>query len=115
MSKVTVNATAMQKVLAERQRADSNSTFNKEVAKGFTTESGITLGLTTEDVALLTGNYVLSKEAAALGMEIPPLIDINGQSHPIAAIEELTAIMLAYGQHRAKLSADLAATTAPTE
>lgn len=82
--------------------------FDAELAKGFTTGSNITLGLYQEDVSLLTGNFVLAKEAASLGMPIPPLIDTDGVPHPIESIEELTTIMLSYGQHRAELSAEYA-------
>ena len=80
----------------------------EQIAAGFTTESGITLGLAEADVTLLTGNFVLSKEAASMGMEIPALIDASGVAHTMNTIEELTAIMLAYGQHRAALSAEYA-------
>jgi len=83
--------------------------FASQLAAGFTTNDGWTLGLQPTDVTLLTGNYVLAKEAAALGGDIPPVIDTDGVPHPMESIEELTAIMLAYGQHRAALSAEYAA------
>lgn len=82
--------------------------FAGEIAKGFATEDGWKLGLTDADVTLLTGNYVLSQQAAALGGSIPPVIDTDGVPHAMEAIEELTAIMLAYGQHRATLSTEYA-------
>lgn len=82
--------------------------FAGELAKGFATADGWRLGLSESDVTLLTGNYVLAREAAALGMPIPPIVDMGGTPHAMAEIEELTAIMLAYGQHRAALSAEYA-------
>lgn len=83
--------------------------FRQQLDAGFTTNDGWTLGLAPDDVTLLTGNYVLAKEAAALGGDIPPVIDTDGVPHPMESIEELTALMLAYGQHRAALSAEYAA------
>lgn len=83
--------------------------FRWKVDQGFTTPEGWRLGLTQEDVTLLTGAFVLAKEADALGAPIPPVIDMDGVPHEMDSIEELTAIMLGYGQARAALSAEYAA------
>jgi hypothetical protein len=83
--------------------------WNSAIAEGFTTAGGWTLGLTVSDVTLLTGNYVLAREADALGLPLPPVIDRDGTPHALAGIEELTSVMLAYGQYRAELSAEYAA------
>ena len=91
-----------------RSLASVDSWFAAELAKGFETAGGWKLGLSQSDVTLLTGNYVLAKEAAALGMPIPPIVDMAGVPHPMEEIEELTAIMLAYGQYRAGLSQEYA-------
>jgi len=93
----------------ERALADLEDWFREMTEPGFATSDGWRLGLSEQDVTLLTGYYVLAKEAAALGMSIPPIIDKDGVPHPIAEIEELTAIMLAYGQRRADISAEYAA------
>lgn len=89
--------------------------FEAAVAEGYTTDEGWTLGLEPNDVTLLTGNYVLAKEAAALGMPIPVVIDRNGVPHPMESIEDLTGLMLAYGQYRANLSAEYASRKAAIE
>jgi hypothetical protein len=83
--------------------------FREVTEPGFATADGWRLGLTTNDVILLTGHYVLAKESAALGGPIPPIMDMGGVPHEIEEIEELTAIMLAYGQRRAEISAEYAA------
>lgn len=101
-----VKAAAVDRKLAEEE---IESWFAGEIAEGFATEDGWKLGLSYNDVTLLTGNYVLAKEAAVLGLPIPPIMDRNGVVHEFESIEELTAIMLAYGQHRAALSAEYAA------
>ena len=95
--------------------ADLDQWFAAELAKGFETAGGWKLGLSQSDVTLLTGNYVLAKEAAALGMPIPPIVDMDGVPHPMEEIEELTAIMLAYGQYRAGLSQEYATRKAMIE
>lgn len=82
--------------------------FQEQIKAGFTTSRGFRLGLTTEDVALLTGNYVLAKSGAELGLPVPPIIDMDGVPHAFSSIEELTFLMLEYGQYRANLSATYA-------
>jgi hypothetical protein len=108
MSRIFIDASKKAVIDAELTTKAADEWFAEQVEAGFTTTSGIKLGLKESDVTLLTGNYVLAKEAAALGMQLPALIDADGQSHTMTDIEELTAIMLAYGQHRAALSAEYA-------
>ena len=60
------------------------------------------------DVTLLTGNFVLAKEAAAMNLPIPPVIDAVGGVHEMG-IDDLTELMLLYGQARAALSVEYAA------
>jgi hypothetical protein len=76
---------------------------------GFQTPEGWSLGISTDDVALLNGAYSLAKEAAALGSTDPVVIvDIAGEAHSLS-LEEMTPIMLAYGSSRSTLSAGDAA------
>jgi hypothetical protein len=90
-----------------RSLASVDSWFAEQQAAGFTTSYGWRLGLAESDVTLLTGAFVLAKEAAAMGLGVPPLVDADGIPHELT-IEELTAVMLGYGQHRAALSAEYA-------
>ena len=106
-----ITVDAAKKAAIDKQIAlrEIDQWFAGEIAKGFATEDGWKLGLTDADVTLLTGNYVLSQQAASLGgSSLPPIIDTDGVPHPMESIEELTAIMLAYGQHRAALSTEYA-------
>lgn len=82
--------------------------FKDEVAKGFVTAGGWKLGLSESDVTLLTGQFVLAKEADSAELPLPPVIDTDGVPHTLS-IQDLTALMLAYGGHRAALSAEYAA------
>jgi hypothetical protein len=76
---------------------------------GFQTPEGWSLGLSTDDVALLNGAYSLAKEAAALGSTDPVVIvDLAGEAHELT-LAEMTPIMLAYGSSRSTLSAGDAA------
>jgi hypothetical protein len=83
--------------------------FKAEQAKGFTTPGGWKLGLADSDIALLTGNYVLAKEASAMDLPLPPVVDMAGVPHSFESVEQLTSLMLLYGQHRSALSAEYAA------
>ena len=90
-------------------RADIETWFNAQIAEGFTTSDGYVLGMTNDDVILLTGNYVLGQTLAQLGAPIPDIIDRESIPHPVADLATLTQIMLEYGQYRASLSALYAA------
>lgn len=107
--RVTIDATKKKKiddaVSAAERRANADAWMAGQIEKGFVSSEGVPLGLTNEDVLLLTGNFVLAREAAALDLPLPAVIDANGSSHQLG-IDDLTAVMLEYGQHRAKLSAD---------
>ena len=101
--KATIDA----RLAAEYSVVEFDSWWIEQVEQGFRSASGILLGLTTEDVTLLTGNFVLAKEAAALSLDLPPIIDKDGVPHSLD-LEDLTALMLEYGQYRAALSAEYA-------
>ena len=88
--------------------ADVDAWFAGTVAEGFESDEGYVMGMSDADITLLTGNYVLAKEAAAMDLPLPPVIDRDGVPHSMESIEEMTALMLAYGQYRAQLSAEYA-------
>lgn len=89
--------------------------FNEQIAAGFVGPNNMIMGLKTEDITLLTGNFVMAQQAVALGLPLPPIIDMNGLAHFFANIEELTQVMLAYGQHRATLAMFYAARKAEVD
>lgn len=73
-------------------------------AVGFETPGGWRLGWQPDDVALLTGLYVLAKRAAELGVEQPVIVtDTAGERHTMT-FAEFEPLMLAYGAARAALS-----------
>lgn len=106
---VSVDSEKQAVIESQLKVAQADSWFAEQIAVGFVSPGGFTLGLTPTDVTLLTGNYVLAKEAAAADLPLPPVIDTDGVVHEIEDIADLTALMLAYGQHRAALSAEYAA------
>jgi hypothetical protein len=72
---------------------------------GFDTGLGWRLGWQPDDVALLTGMYVLASRAAELGVDQPVnVVDMAGVAHAMT-FAEYEQIMLAYGAARAALSA----------
>lgn len=83
--------------------------FVEVTGPGFKTPDGWRIGMSQADVSLLTGNYVLAKEAASMGLPLPAIVDLDGASHTFDSIEDLTALMLSYGQARAAISAEYAA------
>jgi len=72
---------------------------------GYDTGLGWRLGWQPDDVALLTGLYVLASRAAELGVTQPVIVtDMAGVTHQMA-FAEFEQVMLAYGAARAALSA----------
>jgi hypothetical protein len=72
---------------------------------GYQTADGWRLGCQADDVALLTGLYVLAARANQLGVAQPCVVtDMAGERHTLT-FEEFEALMLAYGAARAAASA----------
>lgn len=72
---------------------------------GWETPLGWRLAWQPDDVALLTGLYVLAKRAAELGVEQPVVVtDMAGERHTMT-FAEFEPLMLGYGAARAALSA----------
>lgn len=115
MSRMSINQATAAAIDRRNARAEADAWFNEQLAAGYTVPGlAFRLGLRQEDVTLLTGAFVLAKEAATLGMAVPPIIDADGRPHQLT-LAELTATMLGYGQHRAELSAQYAARVAAAE
>jgi hypothetical protein len=68
---------------------------------GYETPQGWRLAWRADDVALLTGLYVLARRANELGVEQPCIVtDMAGQRHTLT-FAEFEPLMLAYGAARA--------------
>lgn len=84
--------------------AEIEKEWKDTMKAGWTTPYGWTVGMDTQDITLLTGLFMLAKEAASLGITDPVnVIDTAGQPHSLT-LAELTGLMLQYGNHRAGLS-----------
>lgn len=97
----------------EKAKLEKLESVDKEwtatLANGWATPYGWKLGLDIQDVALLNGNFTLAKEAANLGITDPVfVIDTDGEAHEFS-LQDLTMLMLQYGQARAALSSQDAA------
>jgi hypothetical protein len=72
---------------------------------GYETPQGWRLGWQADDVALLTGLYVLAARANQLGVTQPCVVtDMAGERHTLT-FNEFETLMLAYGAARAAASA----------
>ena len=81
-----------------------------EVEKaGWDSGQGYHLGITPSDVALLVGVFSLAKEAAALGVELPHLISMANTPISFTTIQEMTMLLLQYGQARSNMASSFAA------
>jgi hypothetical protein len=115
MSIITINEEKKLELQKIVWKKNADDWYAEKVGEGFESSTGIKLGITQGDVSLLTGNFVLAKEADNLGMAIPPVVDTAGTVHQLS-MQELTNLMLEYGQSRALMStiyADIAAGSSP--
>ena len=80
-----------------------NEWFNLEKI-GWDSGRGYNLGISPSDVALIVGVYSLAKEAALLGLPLPSLISMNNTPINFSSIEEMTSLLLEYGQARSVLA-----------
>ena len=75
---------------------------------GYDTGLGWRMGWTADDVALLTGMYVLGQRAAALGIDQPVVVfDMAGQPHAMT-FAQFDALILAYGAARVQAAMEAA-------
>lgn len=75
---------------------------------GWDSGRGYYLGITPSDVALIVGVYALAKEASALGLPLPSLISMDNIPISFNTIEEMTTVLMEYGQARATLASEFA-------
>jgi hypothetical protein len=71
-----------------------------------TTENGFFLRLETADVTLLTGAFLLLKEATAIDATATTVIVDTSETPHVVDLAQMTAVMLGYGNHRALLSSE---------
>ena len=74
------------------------------MSNGWTTPYGWKLGTDNQDVTLLTGAFILAKEANNMGLSTTgTIIDMDGKSHELS-LQDMTILMLQYGQFRSQIS-----------
>ena len=78
--------------------------WDYKIAQGWSSPEGWKLGLTINDVTLLTGAFLLLKEGVNLNLtSSTTIIDMDNVAHTID-LQTMTMLMLSYGQYRANLS-----------
>jgi len=76
---------------------------------GWDSGQGYHLGITPSDVALIVGVFSLAREAVAVGLPLPGLISLEGNSVEFESIQDMTVLLLHYGKARSDMSKDFAA------
>ena len=83
---------------------DAEKKWFEDSQNGWQTPYGWNLGVQVDDVALLSANFMLAKEASSMGFSDPTfIVDTAGVSHEFN-LQDLTVLMLQYGQARAVMS-----------
>ena len=88
--------------------AKIDAEWDQTIAQGWDSGKGI-LGISANDVALLSANFSMAKEATNLGYPIPPIITQNDQEIAFSDIQSMTIFMLQYGEYRSSISKTFAA------
>lgn len=83
--------------------AEIEREWDDTIKAGWGSGRGI-LGLSADDVALLSGLYALAKESVNLGYPIPPIITQDDQEIVFSDIQSMTVFMLQYGGYRSSIS-----------
>lgn len=97
-------------MLAKEQKLEQiNNEWAAVEKAGWDSGQGFSLGITSSDVALLVGVFSLAKEAAALGLPLPSLISTTNTTVSFNNIQEMTNLLLQYGQARSALADAFAA------
>lgn len=104
---ITINSEKKAEIDKKITKEAADKWFGEQVSLGYTTPEGWKLGLSESDVTLLTGAFVLAKEASNNNLPLPPIVDTNGTPHYLD-LSQMTNLMLSYGQYRANLSAEYA-------
>jgi hypothetical protein len=84
-----------------------NKEFSKKIDAGFLTIYGWKLGLSIDDLVLLSSLYLMATTCEKEGLQIPSIIDTDGIPH-LFEMQWLTVIMLQYGEYRSQMSLDYA-------
>lgn len=96
----------------EEKKLEKLAQIDKEwqqvLSSGWNSGQGV-LGISAEDVALLSANFSMAKEAANLGYPIPPIITMDNQEISFSDIQSMTVFMLQYGEYRSSISKTFAA------
>lgn len=105
------DAAEKQKVILDRAKQEKLSSIDfqwfTELQTGWDCGQG-QLGMSAEDVALLVGNFAMAKESAAMGGPIPPLVTKENNIITFNSIQDLTMMMMSYGQARSMISLEYA-------
>ena len=75
---------------------------------GWNSGQGFSIGISANDIALLSGAYSLAKEVSNLGLPLPKIIAIDDSIITFNSLEEMTALMLNYGNARSILASSFA-------
>jgi hypothetical protein len=87
--------------------AKINKEFSNKIDAGFLTSYGWKLGLSIDDLVLLSSLYLMATTCERAGLQIPSIIDTDGMPH-LLEMQWLTVIMLQYGEYRSQMSLDYA-------
>jgi hypothetical protein len=91
-------------ILKIQKIEELDNNWQEILKNGWTTPYGWKLGIDNQDVTLLTGAFILAKEANNMGLSnTGTVIDMDGKSHELS-LQDLTILMIQYGQFRSQLS-----------
>ena len=95
-------------LLRNKKLTELDNQWKKLLDAGWNSGQGFSIGISANDIALLSGAYALAKEASNLGLPLPKIITIDDSIITFNSFEEMTGLMLSYGNARSILAGSFA-------
>lgn len=95
-------------LIRNKKLTELNIQWKNLLNSGWNSGQGFSIGISANDIALLSGAYALAKEASRLGLPLPKIIAIDDSIITFNSLEEMTALMLNYGNARSILASSFA-------
>jgi hypothetical protein len=94
--------------IRNKKLIELNNQWEKLLNSGWNSGQGFNIGISANDIALLSGAYALAKENYNLGLPLPKIIAIDGSIITFNSFDEMKELLLNYGNARSILASSFA-------
>lgn len=94
--------------IRNKKLIELNNQWEKLINSGWNSGQGFSIGISANDIALLSGAYALAKENHNLGLLLPKIIAIDGSIITFNSFDEMKELLSNYGNARSILASSFA-------